>query len=110
MAQRRTARPLPIRALYVLDDPRPSGSIRIEPLGPGDAFIETIRAAFNLLLRDRTRLTNQFMFASQVADVYRAVVVEVALAPDRAGRRAVVGGQRAEVAHADGSIEIRIAG
>jgi hypothetical protein len=63
-AAQTAARPLPIRAIYVLGEP--ARSIRIEPLARGDAFIETIRAAFNLIVRDRSRLARQFTFASQV--------------------------------------------
>ena len=56
---------VPLKALYVLPNPKHSrrrrhSNVRIEPLSGQKAFIEIIRAAFNRLQVDRTRLENQF--------------------------------------------------
>jgi hypothetical protein len=65
----------PLKALYVLSDPA-SGSVnkparvRVEPCSRREAFLEVIRAAFNLLVVERDRVANQFGFArSLTADV-----------------------------------------
>ena len=64
------ARPLPLRAIYVLATPRRGGAIAVAPLSSRDAFLEVIRAAFNLVVHDRSRYANQFGFARRlVADV-----------------------------------------
>lgn len=64
-------RPVPLKALYVLSDPvedRDSGScVRIEPRAGRTAFLDVIRSAFNLLVQDRERLANQFVFATRLA-------------------------------------------
>lgn len=66
-------RPVPLRALYVLSGParserrRPRG-VRIEPLTGRSAFLEVVRAAFNLLVLDRGRLANQFAFATRLVE------------------------------------------
>ena len=59
--------PIPLRALYVL--PRPglrSAATRITPLNGQNAFVEIIRAAFNLIRVDRERLAHQFMTATEL--------------------------------------------
>jgi len=61
-----------LHALYVLSDPaasaRRTGPIpRIEPLSERDAFLEITRAAFNLFVLDRRRLSNQFAFAARLS-------------------------------------------
>jgi len=38
----------------------------IEPLSRRDAFLEIIRAAFNLTVLERERFANQFQFASRL--------------------------------------------
>jgi hypothetical protein len=60
-------RAIPLKALYVLPGPgqRPA-QIDISPLEGQKAFIEIIRAAFNLLRVDRARLTTQFIIASRL--------------------------------------------
>ena len=65
-AAQTVARALPIRAIYVLEEPRRTGRIRIAPLGAGDAMLEMVRAAFNLVVRDHERLAKQFEFASRL--------------------------------------------
>jgi hypothetical protein len=63
-------RPLPLRVLYVLAEPatRSIGDrVEIEPLGGRAAFIELIRASFNLVAVDRGRLANQFALATRIS-------------------------------------------
>lgn len=62
---------VPLRSLYVLSDPVRSrdaapSRIAIVPLGGEEAFLEVIRAAFNLIRVDRGRLENQFAMASRL--------------------------------------------
>lgn len=60
-------RPIPLKALYVLPGPRQrSAQIGITALEGQKAFLEIIRAAFNLIRVDRTRLTSQFIIASRL--------------------------------------------
>jgi hypothetical protein len=61
------ARPLPLRAIYVLGSPKRSGKIVVETLTRAKAFLEIIRAAFNLVVHDRKRYARQFAFATQLA-------------------------------------------
>jgi hypothetical protein len=68
----RTVRqPVPLKAVYVLPGPgapgRASTRVNIQPLCGSEAFIEVIRAAFNLIVTDRKRLSTQFAFAKRVA-------------------------------------------
>ena len=65
-ATQTVTRALPIRAIYVLEEPRRIERIRIAPLGAADAMLETVRAAFNLVVQDRQRLAKQFAFASRL--------------------------------------------
>lgn len=61
-------RPAPLRALYVLSDPRRQGrSISIAPLSPAAACLELVRNTFNTIVADRARLATQFRLASGVA-------------------------------------------
>jgi hypothetical protein len=61
---------LPLQAIYVLAEPRDGSAVAIEPLGGRDALLEIVRAAFNLIVLDRTRHANQFSFATTLsADV-----------------------------------------
>jgi len=65
-------RPVRLRTLYVLADPRRntekgSARITITPLRGEDAFLEVLRAAFNLIRVDRARLANHFAIASKLA-------------------------------------------
>ena len=63
-------RKLPLAAIYVLDDPAERGRFArpaVEPLSPSEAFLEIVRAAFNLLVLERERLAIQFDFARRVA-------------------------------------------
>ena len=62
------ARTLPLRALYVLNDPAERGTqgVTIAPLSGQQSFIETIHAAFNLIQIDRARLENHFGMATQL--------------------------------------------
>lgn len=68
-------RAVPLKALYVLSAPgtgRQVGraSVEIEPLAGAPAFLEVIRAAFNLLVLESSRIATQFSFASRlVAEV-----------------------------------------
>jgi hypothetical protein len=62
------ARPLPLRAIYVLGSPRRGAKVVVEPLARADAFLEIIRAAFNLVVHDRRRYVRQFVLATQLAD------------------------------------------
>jgi hypothetical protein len=67
-----TARsPVSLKALYVLSDPRESkvrttSVVHIEHLSGQAAFLEVIKAAFNLIVLDRPRLANQFAFATRL--------------------------------------------
>lgn len=65
-------RAVPLGALYVLSNPPARGRARptqprVERLSGRDAFLEVIRAAFNLSVFERARLANQFAFATRVA-------------------------------------------
>lgn len=67
-----TSRPVPLKAVYVLCGPRRrgvrgSGSPRITRLSGPQAFLEVVRAAFNLLVLERDRLAGQFAFAASLA-------------------------------------------
>lgn len=67
-----SSRSVPLKALYVLGDPakgqRPRRrALTIEPLTGHKAFLEVIRAAFNLIQFDRRRLENQFAMATRLA-------------------------------------------
>jgi len=56
--------------IYVLGDPdaaRRSSRVSIEPLPGGRAFLEIVRATFNLIAIDRDRLAGQYAFARQLA-------------------------------------------
>jgi hypothetical protein len=62
----------PLKAIYVLSAPEPHADgtplrIRIDHLSGREAFLEIIRAAFNLIVLDRSRLQNQFRFAERLA-------------------------------------------
>ena len=64
-------RPVPLRSLYVLGDPPRRAAtaptrVSIVPLSGEEAFLEVIRAAFNLIQVDRARLANQFTIASRL--------------------------------------------
>jgi hypothetical protein len=64
---------VPLRSLYVLADParcqaEAPSRITIVPLRGEEAFLEVIRAAFNLIQVDRARLANQFAMASRLAN------------------------------------------
>ncbi len=61
-------RPLPLRACYVLA-PRRSDQVRprVASLGPREAWVELLRSAFNLMVRDRLRLARQFAVAAHLA-------------------------------------------
>ena len=63
---------VPLRALYVLGDPGrktapAQARIAIAPLHGEAAFLEVIRATFNLIRLDRARLANHFTIASRLA-------------------------------------------
>lgn len=62
---------VPLRALYVLSDPkrreRTRQEVRIEALSGGEAFLELLRAAFNLIVIDRERLATQFAIGTRLA-------------------------------------------
>jgi hypothetical protein len=65
-------RAVPLRTLYVLGDPgrktaNAPARITITPLSGEDAFLEVIRAAFNLIRVDRARLSNHFAIVSRLA-------------------------------------------
>lgn len=63
---------VPLRAFYVLPEPpsretaRPT-RIGVTPVEGQAAFLEIVRAAFNLIRVDRARLANQFAIASRLA-------------------------------------------
>jgi hypothetical protein len=60
-------RPIPLKALYVLPElGRRPAQIGITPIEGQKAFLEIIRAAFNLIRVDRARLTCQFAMASRL--------------------------------------------
>lgn len=70
-AEQTVGKVVPLKALYVLSDPRqrPSGGrcrVNIERLSGREAFLEIIRAAFNLLVLERQRFANQFAFARRL--------------------------------------------
>lgn len=68
-ARQSTQRPLPLKAIYVLSKPRASGGparARIRELSGPDAFLEIIRAAFNLLVLESGRFANQFLLARRL--------------------------------------------
>lgn len=58
-----------LKAIYVLSRPgrRKTSAPLIEPLSGVDAFREIARAAFNLVIVERPRLTNHFRFATRLA-------------------------------------------
>lgn len=65
-------RPVPLKAIYVLSPPRTPGGARpgrarVRPLAGREAFLEVIRAAFNLLVLGEERLASQFRFANDLA-------------------------------------------
>ena len=65
-------RAVPLRTLYVLGDPgqetgNGSARITITSLRGKDAFLEVLRATFNLIRVDRARLANHFAIASRLA-------------------------------------------
>lgn len=63
-----SSRPIPLTALYVLPGPgRRPARIGITSLQGQKAFLEIIRASFNLIRVDRARLTHQFAIASRLA-------------------------------------------
>lgn len=62
---------VPLRALYVLPEPAPHaarrpGRVSIAPVEGQEAFLEILRAAFNLMWVDRSRLANQFTVATRL--------------------------------------------
>jgi len=67
-----TSRALPLRAIYVLPRPRraegrKSARVHIEELSSGAAFLEVLRATFNPVVVDSSRLANQFDVACRLA-------------------------------------------
>jgi hypothetical protein len=62
---------VPVKALYVLSDPKPRGAktsrVRIAPLGGRAAFLALMQSAFNLIQTDRSRLANHFTIATRLA-------------------------------------------
>jgi hypothetical protein len=62
------AAPLPLKAVYVLSPPGDGDRIAIEPIAGGDALVEIVRAAFNLLVHERPRFANQFALAKRLAE------------------------------------------
>jgi hypothetical protein len=72
-ARRVSSRPVPVKALYVLTPPerrRRVGRrhVQIESLDGRDAFLEVIRAAFNLLALESPRIASQFNFAKRLVN------------------------------------------
>jgi hypothetical protein len=66
------SRTVPIKALYVLSDPKPRRSakrprVHIAPLHGPAAFLALTRSAFNLIQTDRPRLANHFTIAARLA-------------------------------------------
>jgi len=62
-------RAVAVRSIYVLDDPRLTrkSTVEIEDLSGARAFLEIVRASFNLMVRDRNRLERQFTNAQRIA-------------------------------------------
>jgi hypothetical protein len=62
---------LTLKAIYVLSDPAQRACEQAQPtivqLSPRDAFVEIIRAAFNLIVLERERFATQFEFAASLA-------------------------------------------
>jgi hypothetical protein len=67
--EKAVTRAVPLKAVYVLPEPgaRSSAPTGIDPMNGAEAFLEVIRAAFNLQVLDRERLATQFVFAERVA-------------------------------------------
>jgi hypothetical protein len=63
-----THRPAPLGALYVLHAARRNSRVTVEPLTRAEALIEIVRATFNSICTDRTRLERQFAFATALAE------------------------------------------
>jgi hypothetical protein len=65
-----SGRAVPLAALYVLSAPGTrrvrQGCVEIERLAGREAFLEVIRAAFNLLVLESPRVATQFSFARQL--------------------------------------------
>lgn len=63
---------VPLKAMYVLSDPLQPRAlnrrtrVHIDPLSGREAFLEVIRATFNLLVLERQRLANHFAFATRL--------------------------------------------
>ena len=65
------SRSVPLRALYVLSPPGEHRSVKgrpvqIERLSGREAFLEVIRAAFNLMALESSRMASQFAFARRL--------------------------------------------
>ena len=65
------SRSVPLRAIYVLSPPGEHRSVKgrpvqIERLSGREAFLEVIRAAFNLMALDSSRMASQFAFARRL--------------------------------------------
>jgi len=65
-------RPMPLKAIYVLSPPRKRRSTsssrpQVRALTGRKAFLEVVRAAFNLLVLREERLAGQFRFANSLA-------------------------------------------
>lgn len=84
-------RPARLKAIYVLSDPRSrrtdGARPRIDRLAGTEAFLEVIRASFNLLVYERARLANQFAFATRLV---RTVPVNRLTYPRRLSQLAAV--------------------
>lgn len=70
-ATQTTGYSVPLRALYVLPAPSPRAGRRprrvsIAPVEGQEAFLEILRAAFNLIQVDRSRLANHFSVATRL--------------------------------------------
>jgi hypothetical protein len=75
-ARERSRGPARLRAIYVIDRPvrgRTPRDVRIDPLSPGAALVELVRASFNLVVRSPERERQRFALASALA---RAVPVK----------------------------------
>jgi hypothetical protein len=62
--------PIPLAVIYVLDPPtgqRRQVRATIAPLSGVTAFMEIVRAAFNVIVTDRRRLASQFAFAAHLS-------------------------------------------
>jgi hypothetical protein len=59
-------RAVPLRAFYVLGTARGAG-VRLEPVHGSAAFLDLVRAAFNVVVTGRDRLANQFRFVARLA-------------------------------------------